>query len=85
MPYFVIHSLLFTTYLNLSFSRLITSVWEERERELFFFAIDYSYFFPVRTCSSSCGCLGKAMLFEPRSEKTGFLHMRKQRRRSALR
>ena len=32
-------------------------------------------------------CIGKRCIFtnEPRSEKTGFLHMRKQRRRSASR
>ena len=33
----------------------------------------------------SCWCLGKSALFEPRHKKTGFLHMRKQRRRSASR
>ena len=29
--------------------------------------------------------LAKLKIYEPRREKTGFLHMRKQRRRSALR
>ena len=39
----------------------------------------------VRKCFSSPWYLGWAALFEPRREKTGFLHMRKKRRRSASR
>ena len=33
----------------------------------------------------ACKIGAKTSLFEPRHEKTGFLHMRKQRRRSASR
>ena len=35
-----------------------------------------------RSCKN---CLIEYFVFEPRREKTGFLHMRKQRRRLALR
>ena len=44
-----------------------------------------NYVVSVGEVSSSSGCLGWATLFEQRREKTGFLHMRKQRRRSASR
>ena len=52
-------------YLNASFSRLITSVGVERA--VFFFLLSitriFVVVFSVRTCSSSSGCLGNAVLF----------------------
>ena len=35
--------------------------------------------------ADQCLCFSLPRLYEPCHEKTGFLHMRKQRRRSALR
>ena len=42
-------------------------------------------FLITEICNRWCICLLMFMEYEPRREKTGFLHMRKQRRRSASR
>ena len=63
--------------------RSISSNWEERA--VFLLSITRMFVVSVRRSSSFSVCLGKAALVEPRREKTGFLHMRKQRRRSASR
>ena len=59
-------------------------VWAILER---LFGLDPSlfealHFILISLFESHQGCL---LLFEPRHEKTGFLHMRKQRRRSVVR
>ena len=46
---------------------------------------DPIYYFVVNVLNITSGKQGKTLQYEPRREKTGFLHMRKQRRRSASR
>ena len=43
----------------------------------------YDYFSFIKECSHYLS--NDPIIYEPRCEKTGFLHMRKQRRRSASR